>query len=384
MKKERPPDQTSGGRSFAHAGKGGAGGEQAGMSEPIGIAIIGTGYIGRGAHLAAFRKMQDESLVRVVALCDGDAEALAAASTLAPDARTFADYREMLTLGGIDAVDICTPNHLHKQPVLDSFAAGKHVFCEKPLAISAAEGAEMVAAGRAAGRQLGVGLNMRFGGGAQAVKRFVDDGKIGEVYYARAHALRRRGIPGWGQFTQKDKQGGGPLIDIGVHVLDLTLWLMGHPEPVSVSGQTYVKFGTRAGVLGLRGQWDPKTFTVEDFAAGFVRFANGATLSLESSFAANIAADQFGTSLLGTEGGAYLEPLNDAGTRLFREESGTLTDTTPVFLPKINTHEAELRAFVRALADDAPVPVPGEQGLRVTRILDALYLSAETSREVLL
>jgi len=354
------------------------------MAEPLGIAMVGTGYIGRGAHLAAFRKMQEEGLVRIAALCDVDPEALAAAAALAPGARTFADYREMLASNGIDAVDVCTPNYLHKQPVLDSFAAGKHVLCEKPLAINAAEGAEMVAAGRAAGRQFGVGLNMRFGAGAQAIKRFVDDGKIGDIYYARAHALRRRGIPGWGQFTQKDKQGGGPLIDIGVHILDMTLWLMDHPEPVSVSGQTYVKFGTREGVLGLRGQWDPKSYTVEDFAAGFVRFANGATLSLESSFAANIGADQFGTSLMGTEGGAYLDPLNDANTRLFREESGTLTDTTVVFLPKANTHEAELRAFVRALQEGTPVPVPGEQGLRVTRILDALYLSAETSREVLL
>ena len=354
------------------------------MAKPIGIAVIGTGYIGQGAHLPAYQKMQDEGLARIVAVCDINEEALRAASEKFGVAHTFTDYRQMLALGDIDAVDVCTPNYLHKQPVVDSLAAGKHVICEKPLAVNAIEGAEMTAAARAAGRQLGIMFNVRFGAGAQAVKRFIDDGRLGAIYYARAHALRRRGIPGWGLFTQNDKQGGGPLIDIGVHILDLTLWLMGHPEPVSVTGQTYAKFGTREGVLGLMGQWDPKTFTVEDFAAGFIRFANGATLSLESSFAANIAENQFHTTLLGTEGGAHLYPSDDARTRLFREESGTLTDTTPVFLPRVGTHEAELRAFVQALIDDAPVPVPGEQGLLVTRLLDALYESAETGHEVLL
>lgn len=354
------------------------------MGKPVGIAVIGTGYIGQGAHLPAYQKMQDEGRVRLVAVCDINPEALKTASEKFEVAQVFTDYREMLKLDEIEAVDVCTPNYLHKQPVLDAFAAGKHVLCEKPIALNAQEGAEMVAAGRAAGRQFGIGLNVRFGAGPQAVKRFIDDGRLGEIYYARAHALRRRGIPSWGLFTQKDKQGGGPLIDVGVHVLDLTLWLMGYPEPVSVTGQTYAKFGMRDDVLGLLGQWDPKTFTVEDFAAGFIRFANGATISLESSFAANIAENEFQTLLLGTEGGAHLFPGDDSKTRVFREESGALTDTTPVFLPKVDTHEAELRAFVQALTDGAPVPVPGEQGLMVTRILDALYESAETGREVLL
>ena len=352
------------------------------MTQPLGIGIIGTGSIAQRRHLPAYLQMQAEGRVRVVALCDIDPDALQAASVLAPEARTVIDYLDLLAMPEVDAVGICTPNYLHFQPVLDCFAAGKHVLCEKPLALNAVEGEAMVAAGHAAGKQFQVGLNTRFGAGPQAVKRFVDDGKLGDIYYARAHALRRRGIPGWGLFTQKDKQGGGPLIDIGVHILDLTLWLMGYPKPISVTGQTYVKFGNREGVIGLMGQWDPKTFTVEDFAAGFVRFENGATLTLESSFAANIAANEYHTSILGTEGGAYLEPLNDAAARVFREESGTLTDTAPVFLPAVLTHEAELRAFVQALLDDTPVPVPGEQGLRVTRILDALYESAETGREV--
>jgi len=354
------------------------------MTEPIGIGIIGTGYIAAARHLPAFKALEGEGKVRLVAVCDVGAERLQRAAERFDVPRTFTDYREMLALSEIDAVSVCTPNFQHKQPVLDAFAAGKHVLCEKPLALNAAEGAEMVAAGRAAGRQLQVGYNMRFGPGAQSVKRFMDDGKLGEIYYVRAQALRRRGIPSHGHFTDKAKQGGGPLIDIGAHVLDLSLWLMDFPKPISVSGQTQARFGPREGVIGLRGQWDPKKFTVEDFGVGFVRFENGATLTLESSFAANIAQDQFQTTLMGAEGGAFVDMLNDANTRLFREESGTLTDTSPVFLPQVHTHDAEIRSFVQSLQDDTPVLVPGEQGLMVTRLLDALYLSAEIGREVLL
>ena len=355
-----------------------------GMTKPIGVGVIGTGHIATARHLPAFKALEDEGKVQIVAVCDVGEERLRRAAEKFQVPQAFADYRDMLALGEIDAVSVCTPNFQHKQPVLDAFAAGKHVLCEKPLALNAAEGAEMVAAGRAAGKQLQVGYNLRFGPGAQSVKRFVDDGKLGPIYYARAQALRRRGIPSHGHFTDKSKQGGGPLIDIGAHVLDLTLWLMDFPRPVSVSGQTQAKFGHREGIIGLRGQWDPKKFTVEDFGMGLIRFENGATLTLESSFAANIAQDQFQTTLMGAEGGAFVDMLNDANTRVFREESGTLTDTSPVFLPHVHTHDAEIRAFVQSLQDGTPVLVPGEQALLVTQILDAIYLSAETGREVLL
>ena len=350
----------------------------------IGVGVIGTGYIATARHLPALEKLQDEGQVKIVAVCDVGPEKLRRAADKFHVPLAFADYRDMLALDEVDAVFVCTPNFQHCQPVLDAFAAGKHVLCEKPLALNAAEGAAMVAAGRAAGKQFQVGYNLRFGSGAQAIRRFMDDGRLGEIYHVRAQALRRRGIPSHGHFTDKSKQGGGPLIDIGAHVLDLSLWLMDFPRPVSVSGQTQVKFGHRENIIGLRGQWDRTHFTVEDFGIGFVRFENGATLVLESSFAANISHDQFQTTLMGTEGGAFVDMMNDVNTRLFREESGTLTDTSPVFLPEMHTHEAEVRAFVQSLTDNTPVLVPGEQALIVTRVLDALYQSAETGREVLL
>ena len=246
----------------------------------VGIAIIGSGGIAQGVHLPAYKKLQDEGKVTIVAVADANEETARTAAKKFEVPHVFTDYREMLELEGIDAVDVCTPNYLHKQPTIDAFNAGMHVIVEKPLALNAMEGQQMLDASKKAGKIFQVALNARFGAGPQAAKRFIKDGKIGDIYYARAHALRRRGVPSWGVFTQKDKQGGGPLIDIGVHILDLTLWLMDYPEPASVTGKTYRKFGNREGVINPWGAWDPKIYTVEDFAAGLVRFKNGATLVL--------------------------------------------------------------------------------------------------------
>lgn len=353
------------------------------MTKPVGIAMIGSGGIAQSVHLPAYQKLQAEGKVKIIAVCDANEETAKAAQAKFDVPHLFTDYAQMLAMGEVDAVDVCTPNFLHKQPVLDAFAAGKHVICEKPIALNAVEGQEMVDAGRKAGKKFMVALNMRFGGAPQAVKRFIDDGKLGEVYYARAQALRRRGVPSWGVFTQKDKQGGGPLIDIGVHILDLTLWLMGHPKPISATGQTYQKFGRKKGVYNPWGAWDPEKFTVEDFAAGFVRFENGATLTLESSFVAN-GSDAFQTTLYGDEGGVFLDLSNASNTKFFREESGSLTDSQFVSLPNPGSHEAEIRGFVQAILDDTDVPVTGEQGLMVTRILDALYASSESGQPVAL
>jgi predicted dehydrogenase len=345
--------------------------------------MIGSGAIAQTVHLPAYEKLQAEGKAKIVAVCDANEATAKAAQEKFDVPHLFTDYSQMLAMDEVDAVDVCTPNFLHKQPVLDAFAAGKHVICEKPIALNGKEGAEMVDAGRKAGKKFMVALNMRFGGAPQAIKRFIDDGKLGEVYYARAQALRRRGVPSWGVFTQKDKQGGGPLIDIGVHILDMTLWLMGHPKPISATGQTYQKFGRKPGVFNPWGAWDPNKFTVEDFAAGFVRFENGATLTLESSFIAN-GDDVYQTTLYGTEGGVVLDLNATQNTKFFREESGSLTDSSFVSLPSINSYEIELRGFVQAILDDVEVPIPGEQGLMVTHILDALYTSSETGQVVTL
>jgi predicted dehydrogenase len=349
----------------------------------IGIGIIGFGGIAQAAHAPGYRKIADQC--EIVAVADIARERLAEAQGAnwnIPNA--FEDYKKLLAMPEIDAVSVCTPNYVHAQPTIDAFAAGKHVLCEKPMAMNANEAKAMLDASRKAGKKLQIGYNWRFASGSQSLKRAVDAGKLGDVYYARAQALRRRGVPGWGVFTQKDKQGGGPLIDIGVHITDMTLWLMGHKKPIAASAMTYTKFGTREGVLGTMGTWDPKTYTVEDFAVGLVRFDGGSTMTLESSFIANLGKDEFNTHLFGTEGGA----LFDMGDyTLYREEFGTLTDAKPGWLaPVDSTHGEEVRAFVTAIRDNIPIEATGaatgEQGLMVTQIMDALYRSGEEGREV--
>ena len=351
--------------------------------KPIGIGLIGTGGIANAVHLPAYKKLQDEGKVKIVALCDIKSDRLADAERKYGPAKTYANYEELLANPDVDAVDVCTPNFMHLPPVVAALAAGKHVLCEKPIALNSIQGQQMVDAAKKSGKKFQVGLNMRFGAGPQAIKRLADNGKFGDIYYARAQALRRRGVPMWGVFTEKDKQGGGPLIDIGVHILDMTLWLMGHPKPVAVSGTAVTKFGHRSGHVNLFGKpWDPNNFTVEDFAAGYVKFENGASLVLESSFVLNNDKERFETSLFGTEGGVLLDLQNDANTRIYTEEAGALYDSQPVFLPSVATHETEIRAYVQAIINDTPVPVPGEQAQMASRLLDALYESSDTGKEV--
>ena len=353
----------------------------------VGIGIIGFGGIAKGAHAPAYRKLPDEC--EIVAVADILPECLTEAQSdkwNIPHA--FADYHKLLEMPEIDAVSVCTPNFAHKQPTIDAFAAGKHVLCEKPMAMNAGEAREMIAARDKSGKKLVIGYNVRFSAASQAVRRAVDAGLTGEVYHARAQALRRRGVPSWGVFTQKDKQGGGPLIDIGVHITDLTLWLMNHPKPISASGQTFTKFGTKHGVLGQTGQWNPDIYTVEDFASALIRFENGATLSLESSFIANLGESVVSTHLFGDKGGVFLDSLNNKA-QFFREEFGTLTNSEPGWLPKIDSaHGEEIKAFVRAVKEDLTIDeigaATGEQGLMVTQIMDAIYKSGETGKEVII
>lgn len=342
----------------------------------LGVGIIGSGGIARGAHMPGYKSCGDDVKIVAVADTNPDVARLAAEQFEVP--HIFTDYRDLLKMDEIDAVSICTPNYLHVQPTIDALEAGKHVLVEKPMAMNGTEGQLMVDAANRTGKKLMVGFMTRFQSSAQALKRFTAAGEMGDIYFARAQAMRRRGIPGWGVFTQKDKQGGGPLIDIGVHILDLTLWLMGHPKPTYCSGQTYAKFGPRAGVLGLMGQWDPSIFSVEDFAVGLVRFENGATLVLESAFCANQEQRQvFNTELFGTEGGCSYDPC-----KMFFERHQTLIDASPAYLPQVKAHEAELQGFVRAILDDTPVPVTAEESLMTTRIIDAIYRSSEEGREV--
>ncbi len=341
----------------------------------LGVAIVGSGGIAQGAHMPAFAALPE---VQILAVCDVSKAARESAAEKFQVPHQFETWGPMLEMPEIDIVSVCTPNAWHCAPTVDALKAGKHVLVEKPMAVSVEEAKKMAAAAKKAKKKLMIGQTARFGPQQRAMKQFVDSGAAGDIYYARAMALRRRGIPGWGAFTSKELSVGGPVFDIGVHILDLTLWLMGFPEPVSVSGRVYDPIGTRPGpqVAGM-GNWNPKKYGVEDFGVGFVRFKNGATLTLEASWALNLAEETSNTILCGTKGGLQSSPL-----KLVREELGALTVATPEILSGPGGHAEEIRAFVECIVKDTPEPVPAEQAIITQRILDGIYASSKGNAEV--
>jgi predicted dehydrogenase len=332
---------------------------------------VGIGYL----HLQGYAKSPHAEVVAVCDIDKGRAERVASEFGVP---HVFTDYKEMLKMDEIDMVSVCVPNYLHAPVTIDCFEAGKHVVCEKPMAMNAAEGAAMVEAAKKANRKLMMAFNNRFRGDTQVLKRFIEAGELGEIYFAKTGWIRRQGIPGMGGwFTTKSMSGGGPLIDIGVHMLDVTMYLMGNPKPVSVVGVTYAKFGPRG--LGQGGWGTPVeggTFDVEDMAAALIRFANGSTVFLEASWASYIQHDMMYSSLLGTEGGADLEPL-----RIYKQLQGTQADITPQF-PRVSGHEQEILHFVECVKNDTEPISTGEHGLDVMKILDGIYKSAETGEQV--
>ena len=342
--------------------------------------MIGSGGIAQACHLPGYKSIPDKC--EVVAVCDTNEATAKAAAAQFDVPQVFTDYRDLLAVKGLVAVSVTTPNAFHAAPAVAALEAGKHVLCEKPLARTGAEAKTIVEAARRSKGILQVGLQFRFAGPVRFMRAYIDEGHMGDVYYARAQALRRRRVPTWGVFTNNDLQGGGPLIDIGVHILDMTLHLMGHPKPVSAAAMTWDKMAKIPGLYNAWGSFDHATYTVEDFAVGLIRFENGAAVTLESSFLANLEGSQFQTQLFGTKAGAIVKPDGDDAVKLYTEEHGRLFDAIPANVPKVaSSHTDEVVAFVDAILAGSPSPVPAEQGYALNAIFDAMYRSAESGRE---
>jgi predicted dehydrogenase len=352
---------------------------------PLRVGIIGTGGIATGAHIPAYQRTEG---VDLYAVCDVISERAEATANQFGFQKVFTDYREMLADPNLDVVSICTPPFAHKEPAIAALEAGKHVLCEKPMALNGDEAQAMVDAWYRARRKyhnkFTIGFHMRWGRQPQLLKRFIDGGELGEIYYGRASYLRRRGVPAWGVFTSKAKNGGGPLIDIGVHALDLSLWLMGHPEPESVFGATYRKFGNRPNVFNPWGAWDPTTYDVEDSAFAMIRFRNGAMLQLECSWVLNVERSTTQLVLCGTEGGAQLEPF-----KVFTEKHGMIWDIAPPERPVEgqgrqgeSPYALEIQGFIKAIREGSEPLVKPEEALLVSRIVDAIYQSDQSGTAV--
>jgi predicted dehydrogenase len=351
---------------------------------------LGVGVCGARIAREHIRGYQAIDGVDVLAIAGPDVDRCTEVAREFGIPRVVADYREMLAMPDIQAVSICVPNKYHAPMTIDALNAGKHVLCEKPPAINADEAQRMVDAARANNRLLMVAFNNRFSANARALKTIIDQGTLGPIYYAKAAWLRRNGIPGFGGwFTTKAVAGGGPLIDLGVHMLDLALYFMGYPEPVSVVGSTYQEFGPRG--KGASASWGAtdlvltNTFDVEDFAVGLVKFANGATLLVEASWAGHQERnDDISIHLFGRDGGAsMLMPDYQKAdcVRVFTEIGGTPVDITPRYSMD-DEYAREVRHFVDCIREGTDTLAPGEQGARLMRIIDALYESAASGHEV--
>ncbi len=290
--------------------------------------------------------------------------------------RLYTDWKKMLKEVQPDAVTVCTPNGMHSAPTIDALNAGCHVIVEKPMAMTPAECEKMIAAAKKNKKKLTIGFQYRYHPYTQYLKSAADAGRYGDVKFVRCEALRRRGIPNWGVFGQKHLQGGGPMIDIGVHVIEMAHYVMGSPKPVAATGNVFTFLGNKPSkVVSQWPNWDYKTYTVEDMAIGHIRFENDAILHIEASFVAHIPNDIWNFKLMGTTGGCNWDP-----PEVYSDVDGYMVNQKPGFLPQLSDFPAlfrmKLQNFIEACTKGTPQTAPGEAGLAVQKILDGVYRSS--------
>jgi predicted dehydrogenase len=362
-----------------------------GTKELLKVAVIGTGMIANAGHIPAWKALKED--VEVIGLANPGVQAAQDTARRFDIQHVYADPQQMLATLKPDIVSICTPNVYHKQWTIAALEAGAHVLCEKPIATNYQDAVEMFDTAQRMGKMLYVAQTSRFRNQNRAVKQLVAAGRLGELYFAEAAYIRRRGIPTWGKFHMKEHNAGGPLWDLGVHILDFLFWTMGNPRVVSVSGMTYTKIGNRDEGLvpspsesGAHGglftprPYDYREFDVEDFATGYIRLEKGATLLIKVSWAVNLP-DSSNILIAGTAGGIQLPPL-----KLLTNQDGYQVEVTPKVPPDLEVAFAghyELAAnFVKALRGEEEMVVKREEVLNVTRTIEGLYQSALEGKEI--
>ena len=350
--------------------------------EKVKIGVIGCGTIG-SVHTNAYAKVEN---AEVVALCDILPDRLAEKAKLHNIAKTYTDYNQLLADPEIEAVSVCVPNNMHAPIAIAALNAGKHVMLEKPMTLNPDLARDIIAARDASGKQLQMGMVWRQKEEAELVKEAIEAGRLGEIYQIRVKLIRRRGIPGLGGwFTTKACSGGGGLIDIAVHFLDLVMWASNNWDPTRVSAKVYSKFGSPIKDYHYVSMWagPPKmdgTFDVDDYAAGFIRFGKKLTLSFEVAWACN-AEDESYVEFLGDKGGVTCG--SNTGKTIFRTEvDNRIADVEVRYDNSSDGFVKELTKFANAVQGKGEVPATGEQGLVAMRLLDAIYRSSEADCEV--
>ncbi len=351
--------------------------------EKIKVGVIGVGGIS-GVHIDAYKKNPN---VELCAFCDIDEDRVKRKAEHHGVKGVYTDVNEMLAKEELDAVSVCTWNSAHAECAIAALKAGKHVLCEKPMAMNVEQALEMEKAAKESGKLLMVGFVRRYGNDMRILKDYIDNDYFGELYYAKATYLRRNGNPG-GWFGDSSRSGGGPLIDLGVHVIDFVRYAFGNPKPVSVYGVTFKKLGNRPDVKGFSGyasesKGENDICDVEDMASVLIRFDNGAALNIETSFTLNLKDDEGKIQLFGTKAGACINPELELYTNI----NGYMTDVkfkTQTALSFGGLFEGEINHFVDCILGKAECISPAEDGVELMRILSAAYESARTGHEVIL
>lgn len=346
------------------------------------IGVIGTGNISN-LHMAGYTALGN---VEVIAACDIDEKRVKDFAKTYGIPNTFTDYNEMLKMKEIDAVSVTAWNNIHAPASIAALNAGKHVLCEKPLALNAEQALEMVEASKKSGKILMVGFCRRFGNNAIALKEMIDNGDLGNIYYAKTGCVRRWGNPG-GWFSDKKRSGGGPVIDLGVHMIDLVRYLSGKPKVVSVTASTFRHMGMKPEVKGIQ-KYNSADYSeyndVEDCATSIIKFDNGMTLFFETSWVQNRKEDDLYLELYGDKVGAKMEPELE----LYDSKCNYLRNSKLILDPASSSFEhnfvEEIKHFVSCITDGTKCINPAEDGLELMKIIDAIYKSAETGHEVII
>ena len=343
--------------------------------------MIGTGSIST-AHIEAYKKLKN---VEVLAACSTSRERAERFAEKYQIPYAFTDYHEMLKINEIDAVSVTTWNNVHAPASVAALKAGKHVLCEKPSALNALEDRQMAEVAEKSGKLLMMGLSRRFSAKTIALKQFIDAGALGKVYYAKTGYIRRWGNPG-GWFSIKERSGGGPVIDLGVHMIDLVWFLTGKPKVVSVSASTFNYLGMKPDIKGLSKYCSANysdEHDVEDGAAAIIRFAGGLTLLLETSWVQHIKEDSLYLELYGDKAGAKLEPEIE----LYESRQNYLVNVRPVIEESFNDFQhmfdEEIEHFIHCITDNIPCLSPAHDGVELMKIIDAIYESARLGHEVM-
>lgn len=344
------------------------------MAKKLNVGIIGCGEIAFSKHMPGLAKLED---VQLTAFCNRHIEKAerAAAEFGAEVTGVYKDYHKLLENEDIDLVHICTPNNSHAEISIAALESGKDVMCEKPMALNYREAKKMYQTAEKTGRKLSVSYQNRFKAENQLFKEIVESGRLGKIYYAKSLALRRRGVPTWGYFLDKEIQGGGPLIDIGTHSLDLTLWLLDNYRPKIVLASVFNEMKDKGSEANYFGSWKAEDYEVEDSAVAHLIMEDGTSIMLETSWALNTPEEHdIKTVLSGRKAGADnfngLRINGEKDGRLFKEEISTANSTNE------DPGDKEMRLWIEAVKEDKEPPVKARQALVVAQILDGIYKSA--------